>query len=231
MRDDLSVIYYTSNKENSVLEDNIKKDLLSKIDGLPLISVSQKPIGFGKNICVGEVGVSAQNSYRQFQVGAIEAKTKYVCPAESDMLYPKDFFDFIPNNEDTAYGAFPLYVLFAKRKCARVFASKRNTSEALMIISRDLLIKRMDQVLKDVGMWGDLDVNENTFPYFFGRSIKREIFYTSIPTITIKTDNQMHRRTPHDRTKYTRELPYWGTATELLGRLFENKEDVSKKTA
>ena len=69
---DLTVIYYTSNwldTHNPYFLENTKKQLLRAIGDLPLISVSQKPIVFGQNICVGETGRSHLNLYRQILEG------------------------------------------------------------------------------------------------------------------------------------------------------------------
>ena len=93
---DLTVIYYTSNKEKELFESRIRESILDMIGDIPLISVSQKPIDFGKNICVGDVGVCGHNLFRQFQIGAKAAKTKYVCNVEADALYPKEYFEFTP---------------------------------------------------------------------------------------------------------------------------------------
>ena len=60
-KDLCSVIYYTANTEKEPLAGNVRKRLLSVIEDLPLISVSQKPMDFGTNICVGDVGVNEYN--------------------------------------------------------------------------------------------------------------------------------------------------------------------------
>jgi len=51
---DLTIVYYTANYINKWFADQTKKTLLEAISGLPLISVSQKPMDFGENICVGD---------------------------------------------------------------------------------------------------------------------------------------------------------------------------------
>ena len=56
-----TIVYYTSNRENPDFENRITFRLLktAKKLNMPLINVTQKPMpGFGKNICVGDVGVS-----------------------------------------------------------------------------------------------------------------------------------------------------------------------------
>ncbi|KKL05880.1 hypothetical protein LCGC14_2601630, partial [marine sediment metagenome] len=73
---DITVVYYTSNYMTGKFIEKTKEQLLSVIGDLPLISVSHKPMNFGTNICVGDVGRSHLNIYRQILVGARGARTK-----------------------------------------------------------------------------------------------------------------------------------------------------------
>ena len=172
---DLTVIYYTSNREKELFESRIRQSLLDVIGDLPLISVSQKPIDFGKNICVGDVGVSSQNAFRQLQIGAMEAKTRFVCPAESDFLYPKEYFEFRPPREDIFYIMAPLWVCFHQRGFAKVFCEKPRGSESTVIVGRDYLIGKIEFTLKDVGQWGPL--HSNMFPYLLLHKKNLQINY------------------------------------------------------
>lgn len=97
---DTTIIYYTSNREKPEFETKIQKNLFSVIGDTPLISISQQPIDFGENICVGNVGTSDHNIYRQIQLECLKAKTKYVCTAKADCLYPPtEYFNFVPSNK------------------------------------------------------------------------------------------------------------------------------------
>jgi hypothetical protein len=50
-----TILYYTSNHEDEIFESNIIKLLKKMCGDLPIISISQKPIELGENICVGNV--------------------------------------------------------------------------------------------------------------------------------------------------------------------------------
>jgi hypothetical protein len=95
----ISLLYYTANTIEETLAENVRKHLLSIKGDLPLISVSQKPIKFGKNICVGEIGKSYYNCYKQILTGAYAVKTPYVVCCEDDTLYSKEHFNHRPSNE------------------------------------------------------------------------------------------------------------------------------------
>ena len=216
MIDDLTVIYYTANREKPEFEEKTKKLILDTIKDTPLISVSHKPIDFGKNIWVGDVGCSGHNVFRQFQIGALEAKTKYVCPCESDFLYPPEYFTFKRPKDDIFYLIMPLYVLFAQRGMKKYFAKKERGSEACMVVNRDHLLKRMDAMFKGHDMWGPVEEI-----IWLLRGCARELVFIDKPIITFKTDNNMHRRTPHDVKDRLLDLPYWGNAHELIKEYLE----------
>jgi hypothetical protein len=217
MRDDVTVVYYTANREAPTFARKIQQTLLETIEGLPLVSVSQQPIDFGTNICVGAVGASSQNAYRQLQIGALEAKTRFVCTAEADMLYPRSYFEFVPPQEDTGYLASPLWILFAQRGFGKVFCEKPRGSEAAMVVGRACLIDGIERILSGYGTWGMLDANGDTFPYLM-RTIPQKRFAVDAPVITIKTDQNMHRKTPHDPQSKVRSLAPWGEAHDLIRR-------------
>lgn len=212
---DLTVVYYTCNREAEAFERRIQQTLLNTIGSTPLISVSQKPIDLGQNICVGEVGPSYQNAFRQLLIGAEAAMTRFVCPAEADFLHPAEYFEFIPPRDDTFYPAHPIYVLFAQRGKGRYFALKHRGSEAVMVVGRRFLIDRLHEMLDWAGTWSAPFQPGDGMTYLFHLG-PRVPFQMSIPAVTFKTDQNMHRKTPHQFNGKIRSLPYWGYAADLI---------------
>jgi hypothetical protein len=210
---DLTVIYYTANREKDAFEDRIKATIMENMGDLPLISVSQKPIDFGHNICVGEVGASGHNAFRQFYIGAEAATTKYIAPAEADMLLPKEYFTYRPPTDDKFYLAMPLYVLFSQRGYHKYCALKPRGSEAAMVVSRDLLLRRMRQLFKGMDLWGPIEEE-----IWLLRRQHIEFFQLDTPVITIKTDRNMHRKTPHQVEDRIYDLPVWGNVRDIINR-------------
>ena len=92
-----TLIYYT----DGCVEDSIAKLAQAYIlkANLPIISVSQKPMDFGENYCIGEIGRSYENIQSQILVGLGKATTEYVALCEHDTIYPEGYFDFIPTHE------------------------------------------------------------------------------------------------------------------------------------
>jgi hypothetical protein len=95
---DLTVLFYTANRTLPHFMAHVQRRLLAAIGDYPLISVSQQPLpGFGRNICLGDIGWSFVNISRQILVGVRAAETEYVALAEDDVLYsPEHFTAFRP---------------------------------------------------------------------------------------------------------------------------------------
>lgn len=206
-----TVIYYTSNREDERFELVIREQILQAAGGLPIISVSQKPIDFGKNICVGDVGVSNQNAHRQFQIGCEVATTEYVHAAESDTLYPPEYFQFVPDDLQHAYRT-PIYLF---RLGGDRFYRKK-ASESATVCGREYAIYAINKSLRNRGKWRESLEQGMEVPYTF-RHGNWKPFVLETPIVNIKTHNQMHYWHGHDEV--TEKLPYWGKPDDVT-RLF-----------
>ena len=101
---DLTLIYYTDNALNEAVARRIREYALEVTKNkYPVVSVSQKPIKFGENICLGEIGKSKYNLWKQVWIAAKAAKTKYVACIEDDTLYSSDHFLYRPPDDAIAY--------------------------------------------------------------------------------------------------------------------------------
>ena len=212
----ITVIYYTSNREKSDFEAKIRADLLKKINGQPLISVSQKPIdNFGQNICVGDVGISDANIYQQLLIGCEEAKTDLIVTAESDCLYPaKGYFNFIPENIDYAYRNTNLFIWYSYRKA---FKAKKY-SLCAQISGRKYLIKALKRRLSrsKIKSW---TTEPPTLHDIFWRGQGFSLFRSKQAVINIKTGYGLRNITGTYGPRVY-DLPSWGTYQEIKERVY-----------
>jgi hypothetical protein len=177
--------------------------------------VSQKPLKLGKNICVGDVGHSYLNLYRQQLMGAKAAKTKYLVFAEADYLYPKEYFEFEPKDKNV-YLADNIWILY-KRKLLSF--RKKNYSHGAQIVKRKYLINRLEKGLKGLPEWFD----GNPVPWLSTKQKKLvaeppfTLFHNEIPCISFKTGDGMNMWTATKKGRPFRKmsLPYWGKARAL----------------
>lgn len=219
MNNDLTVIYYTSNREDEKFEAKIRADLLKKIGNLPLISVSQKPLkDFGDNICVGNVGVSDWNIYRQLQLGCEKAKTKWVVTAEADCLYPPTgYFDFIPPdylNEhpadyipNYAYHYRNLWILYSHMPN---FYSK-HFSLCGLYANREYLLSRIYRSTRKSSKW--IDGYTKPRP-LFNKFNGWNPIWGKLPIINMKTGKGIRKWTGVTDVN-SESLPYFGLAKDL----------------
>lgn len=210
----VTAVYYTSNRERPEFESAVIKYLLLATGDVPIVSVSQKPMDLGTNICVGDVGRSNHNIYRQLQIGAMAAKTKFIATAESDCLYPAEYFRFEPPSERRAYKCNSLYMMFHN---APGFYRKQ-WSLCAMVVARDYLIARVDNMLRGRPEWAVPPKKEDG-SYLFKRGHFKE-FSIPFPVINIKTTENLHRRTWVAHAPPVLELPFWGKEEDVRREMF-----------
>ena len=221
-REDITVVYYTANKEEEYFEKKITETLLENIEGLPLISVSQKPMqGFGTNICVGtDIGWSGHNEWRQLQIGTEAAKSKYIALAESDFLYPKEHYRIKMKTEDEFLVPYRLFALCSMRGRVNKYRHLHvRYREATSIVGREYLLNALDNILKGRPMWKDGPEHPPyLLPYLMeNRNIRK--YRNPVPVVTFRTDNNMHIEHVHDNhPDALEEILYWGKASEMMKR-------------
>ena len=101
--DDLTILYVTDNTIQETARQKIAAYLLSVADGCPIVSVSQKPVDLGDNICLGEIGKSKFNEYMQILIGALQVRTKYIACVDDDVLYTPEHFEYRPAEDVFSY--------------------------------------------------------------------------------------------------------------------------------
>lgn len=214
MRKDITILYYTSNRENEEFEKRIRDNIVQVAGGLPIVSISQKPVDFGTNICVGDVGASGFNMFRQVLIGCNSAKTPFVISAEADCLYPPDYFQFIPERDNVCYRNNNTYLLGLRRD---YFYKKNEGGTWAQVIGRDFYIKRLEELFEGAPQWS---VEEKNFPkerkkvedVFAVTQIKS--FETVNPCISVKSGRGMRHYSNSQRVPI-HKLPYWGKGTDF----------------
>jgi len=94
---DLTLLLATANRLSDETARRIRANLLDVTQGrYPVVSVSQRPIEFGHNLCVGEIGANKYNAYWQLFIGAQAVETEYVAVIDDDVLYAPCHFEHRP---------------------------------------------------------------------------------------------------------------------------------------
>ena len=211
---DLTILYYTANVADanmvSLVEDRLKK---LKYD---IISITQKPTDLGKNICVGKMGRSLENIYRQVLIGAHNTKTEYVALCEDDCFYTQDHFDYRPQNK-FAYNLnrWNLHIDDG------LYSYRERPVLSQCIAPRQLLIRCLEErfALKEIPKkhCGEMGVFEenlglNKYPY--------ETFETPEPNLVLCHDKNITGKKLRGKdADPCVELKPWGYAVDLINTI------------
>jgi len=168
---DLTILLKTANQLNENTAQKIRDYLLEVTENkYPIISVSQKPINFGKNICVGEIGVSKHNSYKQILIGVREVKTKYVACIDDDALYTPEYFLYRPSDDVFSYETNYWFAQPEKDYYWRVHDINKRGGMWSCISSTKLLLDNMTQRFKVYPttaesrfLWGEPGINDRPY--------------------------------------------------------------------
>ena len=225
---DLTVIYYTANKISDHFAAHTMRHLLTSIGDLPLITVSQMPMTFGENICIGDIGVSTRNIYRQALLGARQATTNYIGMAEDDTLYAPTHFQYRSTSGKFAYNrnTQSIFTWTHPATFSHKVPPRRNLCN--LICERALFIEameeRFDKYPRDEDCpqpveryWGEPGRLEQNI----GVTVRStEDFTTDIPNVQFAHPDAFGFGHLGTRRKLgdvrTTELPHWGTAAEMV---------------
>jgi hypothetical protein len=211
-----TIIYYTANMENPEFENKIIENLKRQAGDIPIISVSRKPMDLGKNICIGEQPVCYSNSWKQLLLGLKEAKTRFCLAAESDCLYPPEYFQFIPPRDDLVYRYNNVWCSWKRRSAFY----KKPRCEGAQMCGRKYWIERLEAMLGGHEGWQPMETLATTLVTRIFPDEDRASWGVN-PVITFKTGQGMGGRTSLIRNSRAMSLPYWGDFNIIYNQLFK----------
>jgi hypothetical protein len=219
---DLTVIYYTANGLPEGFDKIVRMHLDVAKGDYPLISVSQKPMDYGENICIGEIGRSHLNIYRQALLGAKHATTKYIALAEDDVLYSPDHFKHRCGPNLFAYN-MSTWALYTWTD-PPTYSYKDRINLSGLICEREYFIEAMEERFSrwpgesaPIRNWAEPGKYEDNLGV-----TKRQLekFYTDVPNIVFSHETALsfanlgkRKRLGHFRAY---DIPYWGKASDIV---------------
>jgi hypothetical protein len=218
---DLTLIYYTANRVEEAFAARVRAHLAALAHGLdlPIISVSQRPIDFGCNICVGEIGFSTYNVYRQVLIGALAATTGYVACCEDDTLYCAEHFAVRPPADEFWYNMSRWWV-----EPQGVFRWRDRSAMHACVAPRELMVQTLQarfaaypeplHTKKQLRSWGEPGRYEGNLGL---PPVQRAFFNTLRTIVTFDHKGSLYGMRRWNADDVIRpELPHWGTAAGLI---------------
>ena len=218
---DRTILYVTANHEPQGMID-YTMDIARKT-GLPIISISHKPIDLGMNICVGDVGRSGINVHRQMILGCEAASTKYVVWCESDTLYPTEHFKFTPPAEDRIYLNKNMWRFLVSHK---KYIKKKSPSICVIVADRLHLLGVLRDLLKNTPEWVNEIEHKGSDRHGKTKKLRDydiSYFETEIPVVSIFHKSGMHQKLSRTVGYRTKVIPYWPEAGKLKRIIMQDK--------
>lgn len=185
------IVYYTDSKLDETdpqLANSVRKNLKEICGLIPIISVSQKPLNFGKNICVGEKSYCYKSMYEQMLTGLKAVpQGAVVYPVEHDVFYHPSHFAKLPEDKDHAFINSNRY--YWRAGLPYFFRARGEKTMSQVVCYREFLI---DHCEKRIAQWEAGDPAANTI------NIDYKTFESDKPNVDIRHG---HNFTPDGKWK------------------------------
>lgn len=241
-----TLLYLTDNTILDPVKTLCMNKLIEEAKEIPIISISQKPIDLGKNVCVGEIGKSWMSLYKQLLAGIEATQTDYIGICEHDCIYTYEHLSWIPPKDDIFYynhncwltqwggnhpeldgmysykpGRFALSQLVCHKNLL-----KHSTEEVMELLNMGL------KVAKGMKWYGEPGLISDTYKAFVhaesGRPTQIQRYlknyiekYNSESFSTVNPNLDIRHSTnftgPKRGKKRCYELPYWGKFSDVIG--------------
>jgi hypothetical protein len=212
----ITILYFTGNYEDEYFARIIRQNILRLKRDLPIVSVSQKPLDFGKNICVGVHDPCYLNVDRQVQIGLEAIKTEYILTANDDFLYPPEYFSFKPRKSGKCYRYDNVWVHYR----GKPFYFK-GYSDGAQLIDRELWLDNKNKILRGRKVWSEIDeVLPKDLHIRYHIKTDKKYTWHGRPAIDFKTGHSINPMTEIIKDVKSNYLPYWGSTEDLEKEMF-----------
>ena len=220
------ILYYTDSKldeTNPQLAMAVRKQLKKAAGPIPIISVSQKPLNFGKNICIGEQPRRYRSVYDAIKCGLehiSDDSIVYLC--EHDVFYHPSHFAQLPEKNTMYFNTERWYYMKGRPDFAKA-RGKRALSQSVSY--RPALLKHVEERLATIVGDGDLVLRWEEFEN--ESSVRYVNFKSERPNVDILHDNnytpkgdykKAYMKGDLEKYKSITNLPGWGGVTHFQSK-------------
>lgn len=241
-----TIIYLTDGSLDEALATRVREILVREAGAIPIVSVSQRPVDLGRNVCLGEIGRSWMSLYSQILAGIDACDTPYIGIAEHDCLYSHEHLAWTPPSDgvffynfncwlvqwggnhpelDGMYSYWPKRYALSQLVCRKELL-KQSTEEVMNLLQMGFETKKGMRWYGEPGLARDTykayEAAVSDKPIQLQRYLKDYLTkYTSEPFKTEIPNLDIRHGSnftgPKRGNQKTYELPYWGRFAEVIG--------------
>ena len=203
------ILYYTDSQLHDSLARQARKNLATAAGPIPIVSVSQKPLDFGRNICVGPLPRCLQSMYRQIIAGAEAIAPQsivYLC--EHDVFYHPSHFAKLPKDR-RAFWFNQNRFYWAPGRDTYLPAGKGSQAFSQAVVCREYLL---DHCLARLAEWTDR------------MKVRRYSWESERPNVDVRHGANLsadrRNKTPYitGETRGVSHIGWWGGVKHFRGR-------------
>ena len=229
------IIYYTDNLPSEKFLWIIRNQIMKACGDIPIISVSQWPIPFGRNIVLPGIGRSDLSLYKQILIGLETSNADVVYFAEHDVIYHPSHFDCIPPDNSAFWYDTNIWKVRAKDGQALYY---QTYALSLMVCYRDIAVEHYRErvrleTIHQIPKATHYEPGRFLAPKGMG-TIPAKYFRSEHPCIDIKHENNWNGKCRFNKSSFRSlksirdwqladDVPFWG---KTKGRFNQFLEDI-----
>jgi len=229
------IIYYTDSQLDDKIAVPCRKQILKA--GLPVVSVSLKPLGFGKNI-VMDLQRGYEAYFKQILTALENSDSEVIFLCEHDWLYPPSHFNFTPSQKDTFYYNWNWWRVRASDGHAVHYDTQLVPG---LVAYRELLLLHYQEVVRYLGVVGFTSANARMVGFEPGthRRVKFESgnmierFDSEFPILDIRhTTNLTDSKWSQDEFRNQKSCRGWTENDNVIpgwGKIYGRFDDFLKE--
>ena len=228
------IVYYTDSQLQPELANAVRKRIKKVCGPIPIISVSQEPLKFGRNVCIGEQPRKYKSVYEALLAGVKAApEGSIVYLLEHDVFYHPSHFAFLPAEHGVLYFNDNRY--YYHLGCDTFDLARGKCALSQCVAWRDDIIQHAEERL---AVAGD-DMTEYFETWQKRSSLKTQGFSSDRPNVDIlhgqnlTLRGKMKNEYIRGKRKGIANLPGWGRAPHFRSvtgyRRQESKPAPAKK--
>lgn len=213
------IVYYTDNLPDPMILEVGQKNLKQICQGFDIVSVSLKPMNFGRNFTLPlERGILTM--FKQILKGLEECTADVVYMCEHDMIYHPSHFTFTPLKNDVYYYNENTWKVDSQSGQALFYYCKQTSG---LCAYKTLLIQHYKKRIERMELEGKYDRNTGFEPgtHQYPRGIdnyKADKYFSEVPNIDIRhTTNLTRSRWSQDQFRNKNTCLGWKLADEVPG--------------